>query len=105
MAKPTREQLQLFNQHFQIKRIFAKLTIYELDALRDYYFEYKTTKSLENEYHESMYGNYILDNREIIYYRKTEQKIKEIKEIKDIAQFIVEEMEPWLKTHAQNLTE
>ena len=44
-----------------------------------------------------MYGNYILDNREIIYYQKTEQKVKEIKDIKDITQFIVEEMEPWLK--------
>ena len=36
MDKPTSEQLQLFNQHFIIKKIFAKLTIYELDALRDY---------------------------------------------------------------------
>lgn len=97
MAKPTSEQLQLFNQHFMVKKIFAKLTIYEIDILRDYYFEYETTKSLENEYQESMYGNYILDNREIIYYRKTEQKVKEIKEIKDITQFIMEEMEPWLK--------
>lgn len=99
MAKPTSEQLQLFNQHFMVKKIFAKLTIYEIDILRDYYFEYETTKSLENEYQESMYGNYILDNREIIYYRKTEQKMKEIKEIKDITQFIMEEMEPWLKKH------
>ena len=99
MAKPTREQLQLFNQHFQIKRIFAKLTIYELDALSDYHFQYETTKSLEKDYHEAMYGNYILDNREIIYHRQTEQKVKEIKEIKDIARFIIEEMEPWLKKH------
>lgn len=99
MAKPSKEQIQLFNQHFQIKKIFAKLTIYELDVLRDYHFEYETTKSLEKEYQESMYGNYILDNREIIYYRKTEQKVKEIKNIKDIAQFIVAEMEPWLKKH------
>lgn len=99
MAKPSKEQIQLFNQHFQIKKIFAKLTIYELDVLRDYYFEYETTKPLENEYHKTAYGNYILDNREIIYHRQTEQKVKEIKEIKDIAQFIIEEMEPWLKEH------
>lgn len=99
MAKPTREQIRLFNQHFQIKRIFAKLTIYELDALSDYHFQYETTKSLEKDYHEAMYGNYILDNREIIYHRQTEQKVKEIKEIKDIARFIIEEMEPWLKKH------
>lgn len=105
MAKPTSEQLQLFNQHFIIKKIFAKLTIYELDVLHDCHFEYETTQSLEKEYHESMYGNYILDNREIIYYRKTEQKVKEIKEIKDITQFIMEEMEPWLKTHGQPLTD
>ena len=105
MANPSKEQLQLFNQHFQIKKIFAKLTIYELDILRDCHFEYETTKSLENEYRESMYGNYILDNRDIIYHKKTEQKVKEIKEIKDIAQFIVEEMETWLKTHEQPLAD
>lgn len=99
MVKPTKKQIQLFNQHFQIKRIFAKLTIYELEALSDYHFQYETTKSLEKDYHEAMYGNYILDNREIIYHRQTEQKVKEIKEIKDIAQFIIEEMEPWLKKH------
>lgn len=99
MAKPTSRQLQLFNQHFIIKKIFAKLTIYELDVLHHCYLEYETTQSLEKEYRESMYGNYILDNRDIIYHRKTEQKVKEIKNIKDIAQFIVEEMEPWLKTH------
>lgn len=99
MAKPTREQLQLFNQHFQIKKIFAKLTIYELDVLHDCHFEYETTKSLEHDYHKSTYGNYILDNREIIYHRQTEQKVKEIRDIKDIAQFIVEEMEAWLEEH------
>ena len=99
MVNPSKEQLRLFNQHFILKKIFAKLTISELDVLRDYYFEYETTKSLENEYHESMYGNYILDNREIIYHRQTEQKVKEIKETKDIAQFIIEEMEPWLEEH------
>lgn len=76
MAKPSKEQIQLFNQHFQIKKIFAKLTIYELNVLRDYYFEYETTKPLENEYHKTAYGNYILDNREIIYHRQTEQKVK-----------------------------
>lgn len=105
MVNPSKEQLQLFNQHFIVKKIFAKLTIYELDFLRDYYFEYETTKSLEHKYHESMYGDYILDNREIIYHKQTEQKIKEIKDIKDIAQFIVEEMEPWLKTHDQPLAD
>ena len=105
MAKPTSKQLQSFNQHFMVKKIFAKLTIYELDILRDCHFEYETTKSLENDYHEAIYGNYILDNRDIIYHRKTEQKVKEIKEIKDIAQFIMEEMEPWLKTHGQPLTD
>lgn len=99
MANPSKEQLRLFNQHFQIKRIFAKLTIYELDALSDCHFQYETTKSLENDYHEAMYGNYILDNRDIIYHRQTEQKVKEITEIKDIAQFIAEEMEPWLEEH------
>lgn len=103
MVNPSKEQLQLFNQHFQIKKIFAKLTIYELDVLRDCHFKYETTKSLEKEYQESMYGNYILDNRDIIYHRKTEQKVKEIKDIKDIAQFIKQEMEPWLKTHEQPL--
>lgn len=105
MVKPSKEQIQLFNQHFQIKKIFAKLTIYELDVLRDYYLEYETTKSLENEYHETAYGNYILDNREIIYYQKTEQKVKEIKDIKDITQFIVKEMEPWLKEYGEPLAD
>lgn len=99
MVNPSKEQLRLFNQHFIIKKIFAKLTIYELDVLRDCHFEYETTKSLENDYRESTYGNYILDNRDIIYHRKTEQKVKEIKDIKDITQFILEEMEPWLKKH------
>ena len=99
MAKPSKEQIQLFNQHFQIKKIFAKLTIYELDVLRDCHFEYETTKSLEHDYHKSIYGNYILDNREIIYHRQTEQKVKEIRDIKDIAQFIVEEMEAWLEEY------
>ena len=97
--KPSKEQIQLFNQHFQIKKIFAKLTIYELDVLRDCHFEYETTKSLEHDYHKSIYGNYILDNREIIYHRQTEQKVKEIRDIKDVAQFIVEEMEAWLEEH------
>lgn len=99
MMKPTSKQLQLFNQHFILKKIFAKLTISELEPLSTHHFEYETTKSLEKEYRESMYGNYILDNREIIYHRQTEQKVKEIKEIKDIAQFIIEEMEPWLEEH------
>ena len=94
MVNPSKEQLQLFNQHFQIKRIFAKLTIYELNALSDYHFQYETTKSLEKNYHKAMCGNYILDNRDIIYHRQTEQKVKEITEIKDIAQFIAVEMEP-----------
>lgn len=103
MAKPTNKQLQLFNQHFILKKIFAKLTISELEPLSTHHFEYETTKSFENEYCETTYGNYILDNRDIIYRRKTEQKVKEIKDIKDIAQFIVKEMEPWLKTHEQSL--
>lgn len=105
MAKPTSKQLQLFNQHFILKKIFAKLTISELEPLSTHHFEYETTKSFENEYRESIYGNYILDNRDIIYHRKTEQKVKEIKDIQDIAQFIEQEMEPWLKAHDQPLAD
>lgn len=103
MVNPSKEQLQLFNQHFEIKRKYVKQTTYELNKLWDYHFEYETFQSIENDYRKAFYGNCVLENRDSIYHRKSKQKVKDVITTNDIIQFIEQEMETQLKEHGQTL--